>query len=202
MLKFQQVCSKTLERGYNIYGVCGFFQIVIIMNEKIYKIRKAFLIPLTGIVVLLFLLLLLSLSGSRQSWELVVLAILFLTSLSADLYLMKKELIVNDEGVKIKNIFRSKEFFWREITHLGIVVLKKKVYFLLTTTKGFYIFSNLLGNHVSLVRSLADKLDEEKVEEEVRKYLDNSVERLALIIASWIAVAIIIAVIVLKAFKV
>jgi hypothetical protein len=170
------------------------------MNKNVYKIRRAFLIPLFSIAVLLFLLFLISLINS-QRWEVIVAAILFFTSLSAVVYLAKKEIVVNDQGLKIKNLFRCKEFGWTEITHLAVVVLKKKVYFLLTTTKGFYIFSNLLENHALLARSLVDRLDEEKVEVEVKKYLDYPLERLALIVMSWVAVVVIIAAIILKVLK-
>ncbi len=166
------------------------------MSENIYKIRRAFLIPLIAIVVLLFLLFVISLFN-RQNWEIIVLAILFFASLFAGLFMAKKEIVVNDQGVRIKNVFRCKEFGWPEITHLGVVVLKKKVYFLLTTTKGFYIFSNLLENHALLVRSLVDRLGEEKVEIEVEKYLDHPLERLALIVMSWVAVGVIVATIIL-----
>ncbi|MGV8058630.1 MAG: hypothetical protein AB2L12_11485 [Smithellaceae bacterium] len=167
------------------------------MSENVYKNRRAFLIPLIVIVVLLFLLFLISLLN-RQSWEIIVLAILFFTSLFSVVVVAKKEIVVNDQGVKIKKVFRCKEFEWTEITHLGVVVLKKKVYFLLTTHKGFYIFSNLLENHALLVRSLMDRLGEEKVEVEVKKYLEHPQERLALVIMSWLAVGVIMAMIILR----
>ncbi|MEQ8163350.1 MAG: hypothetical protein ABRQ34_07495, partial [Smithellaceae bacterium] len=91
-----------------------------------------------------------------------------------------------------------KEFGWQDITHLAVVVLKKKVYFLLTTTKGFYIFSNLFENHALLAGSLVDRLDEERVEVEVVRYLEQPLERLSMIVMSWIAAGIIIGVIILK----
>ncbi|MEN6331570.1 MAG: hypothetical protein ABFD57_06255 [Smithella sp.] len=167
------------------------------MNETFYKIRKAFLIPLFFIMVLLFLLFVISLING-QRWEIIVAAVLFLASLFACMDLVKRKIVINDQGLKIKNIFRSKEFGWMEITHLAVVVLKKKVYFLLTTTKGFYIFSNLFENHALLVGSLMDRLDEEKVEVEVKRYLEQPLERLSLIVMSWVAVGIIIGVIVIK----
>lgn len=167
------------------------------MSENVYKIRRAFLIPLMAVVVLLFLLFLISLFNS-QSWEIMVLAILFLSSLFAGVYMAKKEIVVDDQGLKIKKVFRSKKLGWAEITHLAVVVLKKKVYFLLTTTNGFYIFSNLFESHASLIRSLVDRLGEEKVEVEVKKYLDHPLERLALIVMSWVAVGVIIAAIILR----
>ncbi|MEQ8162233.1 MAG: PH domain-containing protein, partial [Smithellaceae bacterium] len=89
-----------------------------------------------------------------QRWEIIVTAVLFLTSLLACVDLVKRKITVSDQGLKIKNVFRSKEFGWQDITHLAVVVLKKKVYFLLTTTKGFYIFSNLFENHALLAGSL------------------------------------------------
>lgn len=167
------------------------------MNENVYKIRKAFLIPLIAIIVFLFFLFLISLFN-HQSLEITVLAIFFFASLTAGVDMVKREIVVNDGGLKINKVFRSRGFRWNEITHLGIVVLKKKVYFLLTTTNGFYIFSNLLENHALLVRSIAERLGEEKVEVEVKAYLDHPVERLALIVMSWVAVGIIIGVIILK----
>lgn len=167
------------------------------MNETFYKIRKAFLIPLFVITVLLFLLFVISLING-QRWEIIVTAVLFLTSLLACVDLVKRKITVSDQGLKIKNVFRSKEFGWQEITHLAVVVLKKKVYFLLTTTKGFYIFSNLFENHALLAGSLVNRLDEERVDMEVVRYLEQPLERLSMIVMSWIAAGIIIGVIILK----
>ncbi len=147
--------------------------------------------------MLLFLLFFVSLING-QRWEIIATAVLFLACLAVGMDMAKREIVVHDQGLKIKNIFRSKEFGWMEITHLAVVVLKKKVYFLLTTTKGFYIFSNLFENHALLVSSIMDRLDEEKVEVEVKKYLDHPLERLSLIVMSWVAVGIIIGVIILK----
>lgn len=167
------------------------------MEQNIFKVRRAFLIPLTAIIVLLFLLLFISLFRG-QMWERIVLACFFIGSLLIGIETARREIIVTEEGLQLKKFFRVKNFFWREITHLGIVELRHKAYFLLTTTKGFYFFSNILGNHSLLVRSLADKLGAEKVEIEVKNYLNHPVERLSLIVMSWIAVLIIIAVIILK----
>jgi len=91
-----------------------------------------------------------------------------------------------------------KNFTWPEITHLAVVVMRNKAYFLLTTTKGFYIFSNLLENHAALVRFLLDKLGQEKVEVEVTNYLEHPIERRSLIVMSWVAVIVISIIIILK----
>jgi len=165
--------------------------------QNIYKIKRAFLIPFSVIIVLLFLLFGLSLIAG-QAWEKIVLAVLCFSTLAIGVEAARREIIVNEEGLKIKKFFREKNFTWPEITHLAVVVMKNKAYFLLTTTKGFYIFSNLLKNHVVLIRFLRDKLGQEKVEVEVTNYLEQPIERLSLIVMSWVTVIVISIIIILK----
>ena len=165
--------------------------------QNIYKIKRAFLIPFSGTIVLLFLLFGLSLF-TGQAWEKIILAVLCIIILAIGVEAARREIIVNEEGLKIKKFSRVKNFTWTEITHLGVVVMKNKAYFLLTTTKGFYIFSNLLENHTALIRFLLDKLGQEKVEVEVTNYLEHPIERLSLIVMSWVAVIVISIIIILK----
>jgi hypothetical protein len=167
------------------------------MSETVYKTKRSFVIPLIAIVVLLFLLFLISLYNGRP-WEIIILAVLFIVSLGWSVETAKREIVITDQGLTLKRFFRRKDFVWAEITQLAVITIKKNVYFLLTTTRGFYIFSNLLGNHVLLIRSLVDRLGEEKVEVEVKNYLDQPVERFSLIVMSWLAVVIIAGIIMLK----
>jgi hypothetical protein len=165
--------------------------------QNIYKIKRAFLIPFSILILLLFVLFVLSLI-TGQVWEKIILAVIFVSSLAIGVEAARREIIVDEEGLELKKFFRIKNFTWTEITHLGVVVMKNKAYFLLTTTKGFYIFSNLLGNHTSLIRFLRDKLGQEKVEVEVTNYLEHPIERLSLIVMSWVAVILISIIILLK----
>jgi len=167
------------------------------MAQNIFKIKRAFLVPFNAIVVLLFLLFLLSLFRG-QMWEKMVLAVSFATTLLIVIEATRRKIVLTNEGLKIEKFFRIKEFVWTEITHLAVVNLNKKAYFLLTTTKGFYFFSNMFENHALLIRYLVDKLVEEKVEIEVKNYLDHPVERRSLILMCWFVVLIIIAFIILK----
>lgn len=167
------------------------------MEQNVFKIKRAFLVPFNTIVVLLFLLFLLSLFRG-QMWEKIVLAVCFASTLLIAIEATRRKIILTDEGLKIEKFFRTKEFVWTEITHLDVVNLRNKIYFLLTTTKGFYFFSNLLENHALLIRSLVDKLGNERVETEVNNYLDHPVERRSLIVMCWFAVLISTAFIILK----
>ncbi len=129
-----------------------------------------------------------------------ILAVLFAISAVVAVEACERTFSVNDEGLRIRKFFRIKNFSWAEITHLGVVVIRNKAYFLLTTTKGFYIFSNLLQDHALLIRQLTEKLENERVEVEVKTYLESPVERTSLIVLTWIALIIIVAIILTKLF--
>jgi hypothetical protein len=171
------------------------------MEQNIFKIKRAFLAPFIAIVVLLCLLLILSLFRG-QVWEKIVLAVSFAGTLLVGIEAAKREIIVNNDGLKIKKFFRTKNISWPEITQIAVVDLSNKAYFLLTTTKGFYFFSNMFENHALLIRSIMDKLDNEKIEMEVKNYLDHPSERRSLIVICWLTVLIIIAFIILKLLSV
>lgn len=167
------------------------------MVKNIFKTKRAFLAPFITIVFLLFFLFVLSLFRG-QMWEKIVLAVSFASTLFIAIEATRRKIVITDEGLKIEKFFRTKEFVWTEITHLDVVNLRNKIYFLLSTTKGFYFFSNLLENHALLIRTLVDKLDDERVETEVKSYLDHPVERRSLIVMCWFAVLISTAFIILK----
>jgi hypothetical protein len=167
------------------------------MEQNIFKIKRAFLVPFISIVVLLCLLFLLSLFKGNH-WEKIVLAVSFAGTLIVGIEAVKREIIITNDGLKIKKFFRTKDFTWSEVTHLGIVNLNKKAYFLLSTTKGFYFFSNMFENHALLIHSIVDKLDAEKVEIEIKNYLEQPVEKRSLVVMCWLIVIIIIAFIILK----
>lgn len=166
------------------------------MNQ-IYKIKKQFIVPFMIAVALLLVLWVLSLF-SGQTWERIILTGLCVTTMVVAIEAYEREVTVSADGMRIKKFFRIKNFTWAEITHLGVVIMRNKAYFLLTTTKGFYMFSNLLQDHTRLIRYLAEKLEDEKVEVEIKNYLANPIERTSLIVLTWIVLIIIVAIILTK----
>ena len=168
--------------------------------EQVYKIQKAFIIPFLTVVVLLFVLMVLSLFGG-ESREKILLASLFIITAMISIEALEREVAVSENGLRIRKFFRTKKFTWVEITHLGVVIIRNKAYFLLTTTKGFYILSNLLENHTKLIQFLTEKLGDEKVEVEVKNYLEHPVRRTSLIVLTWVIVLIIAAIIVTGLLK-
>jgi hypothetical protein len=168
---------------------------------QIYKIKKAFLIPFGVSVALLGILsVMMLLTGA--TWEKVFITLIFFVALAVCIEASYRQIVASDDGLQIRKFFRTKNLTWPEITHLGMMVVRNKVYFLLTTTRGFTILSNLIEKHTLLIAFLAGRLGEEKVETEVRDYLEHPIERLSLLIMTWIAVVVIIAVIVAKLMKI
>ncbi len=171
------------------------------MQENIFKIRRAFLIPLWAMVVL-FSALFAQSFFIGQLWEIIVSAIFFAVLLAIAIEASERAIIVTENKLKIKKFFRQKEFDWERVTNLGIVELGKKVYFLISATRGLYFFSNVTERHAQLADLLVKKMDEERVEPQVREYLKRPVERLSLIVMSYVAVLIIAAIIIMKVLKV
>lgn len=165
--------------------------------NSIYRVKKTFLIPFLVAVAFLLALLALSLQ-SGATWEKILVAVLFFISLAVLIESYERELTFSESGLSMRKFFRTKNFTWAEITHLGIVVMRNKVYLLLTTTKGIHIFSNMLQDHTRLIRSLADKLGPEKVEPDVTNYLENPIERMSPVVAAWMALVILVAIIITK----
>jgi len=167
------------------------------MQENIFKTRRAFLIPLWAIVVLFFALFAQSFFIG-QLWEIIFSAIFFALLLAIAIEASERSIIVTDNKLKIKKFFRQKEFDWERVTSLGIVELGKKVYFLVSATRGLYFFSNMTERHAQLVGLLVKKMDEERVEPQVREYLKRPVERLSLIVMSYVAALTIAIIIIMK----
>jgi hypothetical protein len=168
--------------------------------NPVYKIKKNFRYPFIATVASLFVLFVVCLVTGAL-WEKVLVGVLFLVSLVIAIEASERQFTALESGLQIRKFFRTKNFAWAEITHLGLVVLRNKVYFLLTTTKGFYILTNLLQDHTLLIRYLADKIENERVEVEVRNYLEAPIERTSLVVMTWIALFIVVAIILTKVIK-
>ncbi len=158
----------------------------------VYKIKKIFRFPFIAVTVLLFALFVTGMAMG-ELWERILTGVLFIIALVISVEVSEREFRTSENGLQIRKFFRTKNFVWAEITHLGTVILRNKAYFLLTTTKGFYIFSNLLQDHTLLLRDLAQKLGEEKVEAEIKNYIDAPRERTSLVVLTWVSLIILVA---------
>lgn len=168
------------------------------MLPETYKIRKAIVIPLA--IAVFSLATLLFLSFPSLPGERFVLAVIFLIVLYLFLEVFSRAVSLGADGVEIKKFMRKKNLAWNDITYLGVVVISKKAYALLTTTKGFHILSNNYEKFSDLLCQMRGRLAEERVEGEIASLIERPLKNNKPVLSAWFTVMTIIAVIALRLF--
>ncbi|MDQ5986237.1 MAG: hypothetical protein CSYNP_01956 [Syntrophus sp. SKADARSKE-3] len=173
------------------------------MPQNTYRISSSFVIPLAIDVVLLVALFILSLVFKGTGVERAVLALILLPAFFVLAEAVKRTITVSDTGLEIRKFFRTKALAWQDITHIGYLRIRAKIYILLTTTKGFYIVSNAYDRFPQLVRNVIDAIPSEavEIEDEVRVQINQSGGQLSNIVAAWIAATVLTGIIYLKLFS-
>ena len=170
------------------------------MYRNVYRIRRSFLFPFFVDFILLFFLILLSCFLGGSKLERILLTVIFIPVLCVLLESSFRIVQTGNQGIMIRKFMRKKELRWEEITYIGALILRKRVYLLLTTVKGFYILSNSYENFPTLVSDLVGRMDNEKVEEEVRKQIEHPAKNMSDIIMTWFTAVVLIGIIVAKLF--
>jgi hypothetical protein len=160
------------------------------MSSKVYRISLALLIPSSLVVFLLFVLFVLSLVNGRAT-ERIVLAAIFIAALGLFCEAASRRVSISESGVTVRKFLRNRKLSWEEVTHLGALAIRRKVYVLLTTKKGLYIFSNVYGDFPRMVRDIAVYAGAEKTEESVKGQIEHPVMNNAPVISTWGAAVII-----------
>jgi len=168
------------------------------MTAQLFKIRRELMIPFGicagGLICLLVLALLLKGSGLER----VLLAVITLITIAFFLMARDRRITITDQGIVVRKFFKVKEINRDDINHVGCLILRKRVYLLLTTTRGFIILSNAYENFSVLIRSIIEQVGPEKVEEEVRALRESPAKNPADMISLWFAVVVIFGLIILK----
>ncbi|MDI9570657.1 MAG: hypothetical protein QM278_08040 [Pseudomonadota bacterium] len=170
------------------------------MSEGAYRIRRSFLVPLGIDVLLLLLLLVLSLAHKGAGTERIVLTVFVVLSLSILLEAANRSVSVSEDGVTLKKLLKTRELLWSDITHVGCLKLRRRVYILLTTKKGFHIISNAYDSFSTLAGEIIRHLDGEKIEIEagVREQIENPTRNISDLVAAWVAAVVLLAIVYMK----
>jgi hypothetical protein len=168
------------------------------MSSEIFKIRRALLIPFAINVALLLVLLCLSVFFKGSTLERIVLAVVFVPTLVLFLEAAGRAAVTGEQGMIIRKFMRKRDLRWEDITHVGCLTIRKKVYLLLTTTKGFHILSNAYERFSALVKNIVDHVGEEKAEEGARRQIENPLKNTSDPISMWFAVTVIAVIIIMK----
>ena len=168
------------------------------MSAQVFKIRRDILIPFGlcagGMLCLLILALLVKGSALEQA----LLAVIALVTIALFLTARDRSITFTDRGIIVRKYFRTKEILLEEISHVGCVILRKRVYLLLTTAKGFIILSNAYENFSALVGRMISQVGPEKVEEEARIQAEKPVMTRSDVISLWFGVVVIVGLVILK----
>lgn len=170
------------------------------MYQNVYRIRRSFLVPFFVDFILLFLLLLLSYFLGGSNLERILLTAIFIPVLYVLFESSFRMVQTGDQGIMIRKFMRKKELRWEDITHIGALILRKRVYLLLTTVKGFYILSNAYEKFSALVSDLVGHMDNEKVEEEVKRQIKHPAKNMSDIIMTWFTAMVLAGIIIIKLF--
>jgi len=170
------------------------------MENKIYGIRKIFTVSFGVDVLLLCVLFALSFLVGGSSLERIVLAAFLIPSLYVFCELWSRKVVLHAQGIRMEKFLRRKEIKWPEITNVGALALRSRTYLLLTTVKGFVSISNAYENFTNLLQDIAERIEPEKIEEEVRRQMNiDQVNRFE-ILKIWIAALVMVILIIFKIF--
>ena len=170
------------------------------MENKIYGIRKLFAVSFAVDVFLLCVLFALSFLLGGTSLERIVLAIFLIPSIYVLCELWSRKVVLDDQGLRLEKFLRKKELRWSQITNAGSLALRSRTYLLLTTTKGFVSISDAYENFPQLLQDIVERIDQEKVEEEVRQQMNSPQAGRSEIFKFWIAALVMLALIIFKLF--
>ena len=170
------------------------------MYQNVYRIRRSFLVPFFVDFILLFFLLLLAYFQGGSNLERILLTVIFIPVLYVLFESSFRMVQTGDQGIMIRKFMRKKELRWEDIAHIGALILRKRVYLLLTTVKGFYILSNGYEKFSHLVGDLASHMDNEKVEEQVKRQMEYPAKNMSDIIMTWFTAMVLAGIIIIKLF--
>ena len=170
------------------------------MATSVYRIRQALKVPLALDSILLLILILLSIFVKGSTSERILLIVVFIPLLYLCLEANTRRVETQGETIRLTRLFRTKELNWSDITDVGVVMMRTKVYAVLTTTKGFHVLSNSYENFYGLLKSIVDHVEKERIEKEVLNLLESPVENRTNIFSAWAAAAFFCVIIFLKLF--
>ena len=168
------------------------------MSQRIYRIRKAFLVPLGVDAFLLCALFVISMLPQGSATERLVFAIFFVPSLYVFFECLLRRVTVYGGGIVIRKLLREKGVPWEGITHVGGLCIHNKVYLLLTTVRGFFIISNAYGGFSDLVQEIVSRVGRAKVEEELLLQAERSPSGIVHTALAWTAAAFMVGIILIK----
>ncbi len=168
------------------------------MSARIYTINGALVLPLALNALLLLVVFVLTLIRNGAAVERFILLAALIPMAVIAMESSLRKVTVSDAGLVLAKFFKQRTLEWTDITHVGALAVRKKVYLVLTTKKGFHALSNAYGQFGALVREIMDHVDTERVEDGARSILEGAAENRSNIYVAWLSAVLLIGVAAMK----
>jgi hypothetical protein len=168
--------------------------------EDVYRIKRSLAVALIVDTALLVALLGVAFFKGNSPVEKVILSVFLVPLLLVTLEANYRRVTVSEKGLSIKKFFLKREFLWGDVTDVGAVILRNRVYLVLTTTKGFHIISNAYDVFSALVRGIVSHVEAERVEEQVRALVERPVTKVSDVVSAWAGAVVLLVVIYIRVF--
>ena len=158
-------------------------------RSQIYRIRRAFVVPMGLLVVLTIALLIISIVQGQPIGKVIILSVLILPLVVLFVESTFRRIEVSESGVTAFRPLRQRSINFADVTSLESVRVRSRVF--LTLVAGdddFLIISNSYGGFPAMLARLVDSVPEGTVTEEARQLLKQPPVRQADILTAWFAV--------------
>ncbi len=175
---------------------CACEKVSVFMSEEhsVYRIRHAFLLPLTLLLVLVCALAVVTFLKGTTTAQGIVLGAFILPGLILLTECLVRQITLYPDKIHVRKPLRNKELFYKDITQVDCVLAGKRALLSLQTEHGFLILSNAYASFPDLVNRLLEKVPQHSISDETRNMAQNPPVKSSDIISCWLA-AILVALI-------
>jgi hypothetical protein len=159
-----------------------------VTEKLIFTVRRAFLIPLGLLLLVLIALLAVCFAQGEAAGKMILLGgmvvlvgVLFLENLF-------RRLELSETAILARRWFRNQELYYGELTSLEAVSLRRRVFVTLWKGDRFLLISNAYGDFAELFLVLLRRVPGDVVAEEAVRLADNPPRNNGPVVACWAAV--------------
>jgi uncharacterized membrane protein len=167
-------------------------------NKREFSIRRAFLLPLGLLLLLIVLLLATAMIQGQEAGKLIILAAMILPIVGLFVESAARKAEIGDEAVTVHKFLRDRSLRYDELTSLDAVVVRKRAFLSLSTMEGFLIISNAYEDFPALVRALLAKVSDDVIGDEVRQMAADPPVKSGDIVSCWVGVVLLALILVIQ----
>ena len=162
------------------------------VDNRTYRIRKAFLLPLGLLLGLCLVLLALCLVQGQPPGKAVILGCIILPVAGLFVESLFRRTVIGADRMTVFKLLRRKSLPLAEVTAVETVMVRKRVFLTVCADEEFLILSNAYADFPDLVETLLRRVPENAVSEETRTMAANPPVKSSDIVSCWLAVALLL----------